>query len=62
MEMSRRQVDLRVLSLTEKAGLEIRISGFFRVSLAFRAMRLEITKEACITREGGKAWAPSSGL
>lgn len=55
-------MDLRVLSLTEKAGLEIHISGFFRVSLTFRAMRLEITKEAGITREGGKVWAPSSGL
>lgn len=63
VEMSRRQVDLQVLSLTEKSDLEIYISRFFSALVTFfRAMRLAIAQEACVTREGGKAWVPSSGL
>lgn len=35
VEMSRRQVDLQVLSLTEKSDLEIHISRFFSALLTF---------------------------
>lgn len=35
VEMSRRQVDLQVLSLTEKSDLEIRTSRFFSALVTF---------------------------
>lgn len=35
VEMSRRQLDLQVLSLTEKSDLEIHISRFFSALLTF---------------------------
>lgn len=55
-------MDLQVLSLTEKSGMEIDIPGLFSTWVAFKAVRLEVAKEACITREDGKVWVLSSGL